>query len=352
MRIAITADLHLTSRERHPHRFETLENILPLMKAEGIETLIIAGDLFDASRRDYSDFEQLCAKEQYRDLQLLIIPGNHDPGINNRRIAAENVRVIDVPTLHDLEDRQFLFLPYEQGKTMGEALAQMAPDLRADHWVLIAHGDWAQGLWQPNPTEPGVYMPLTRRDIELYRPARVFLGHIHKPMDAPPVHYVGSPCGLDITEQGRRRCLLYDTDSNDLQPLAHETPVLYFDETFVILPVADEAAYLREQIASRIRMWALTPEEKARAQVRVKIVGYSADRAALRPTLREAFDGFRFYEDSQPNIDDVLYSDDLERHYIAEQVRAEVEQVALPDGVDAPGSDEVLLEALRIIYGS
>lgn len=352
MKVALTADLHLTSRERHPERFETLENILSRLKAEEIGTLIIAGDLFDASRRDYSDFEQLCAKEEYRDLQILIIPGNHDPGINNRRIAADNLHVFGEPTVHELEDRLFLFLPYERGATMGEALAQKASDLRADHWVLIAHGDWAQGLRQPNPTEPGVYMPLTRRDIELYRPARVFLGHIHKPMDAPPVHYVGSPCGLDITEQGRRRCLLYDTDSNDGQPLEHDAPVLYFDETFVILPVADEAAYLQEQIASCVRTWALTPEEKAKAQVRVKVVGYSADRAALRPTLREAFDGFHFYEDREPNIDDVLYSDDLERHYIAEQVRTEIEQVALPDGADAPGSDEVLLEALRIIYGS
>lgn len=352
MRVALTADLHLTSRERHPERFETLENILASLISEGIETLIIAGDLFDASRRDYSDFEQLCAKEEYRALKLFVIPGNHDPGINNRRIAAENVQIFGEPAVHELEDRPFLFLPYEQGKTMGEALAQMASDLPADRWVLIAHGDWAQGLWRPNPMEPGVYMPLTRRDVDLYRPARVFLGHIHKLMDAPPVHYVGSPCGLDVTEQGRRRCLLYDTDSNGVQTLAHETPVLYFDETFVVLPVANEAAYLRRQIASRIGEWGLTPEERAKAQVRVRIVGYSAHRTALRPILREAFDGFRFYEDQEPNIDGVLFSDDLERHYIAEQVKADVEQVDLPGGKDDPGSDEVLLEALRIIYGS
>lgn len=352
MRVALTADLHLTGRERHPQRFETLENILSRLKVEGIETLIIAGDLFDASRRDYSDFERLCAKEEFRDLQLLVIPGNHDPGINDRRIAAENVRVISEPTVQELEGRPFLFLPYEQGKTMGEALAQMAAELRADRWVLVAHGDWAQGLRLPNPSEPGVYMPLTRRDVELYNPARVFLGHIHKPMDAPPVHYVGSPCGLDITEQGRRRCLLYDTETNEVQVLEHETPLLYFDESFVILPVADEAAYLRQQIASRVRTWALRPEEKAKTQVRVNVVGYSADRGALSSILQEAFDGFRFYEEREPDIDGVLYSDDLERHYIAEQVKAELEQGHLPGGKDDPGSDEVLLEALRIIYGS
>lgn len=352
MKVAVTADLHLTSRNRDPERFETLENILAQLLAEEIETLIIAGDLFDASRRNYSDFERLCSKSEYQDLKILVIPGNHDPAIDNRKIVVDNVEIINEPTVRELDGRAFLFLPYEEGKTMGEVISQLSSDLVAGNWVLVAHGDWAQGLRLPNPAEPGVYMPLTRRDVELYRPSRVFLGHIHKALDAPPVHYVGSPCGLDVTEQGRRRCLLYDTETNEVQPLALETPVLYFDESFVILPVADEAAYLQEQIASRVRAWALTPEEKAKARLRVKVAGYSADRAALRSLLREAFGSFHFYGGQEPNIDGVLFSDDLERHYIAERVRAQIDDLSLPDGMDDPGVDEILLETLRIVYGS
>ena len=159
------------------------------------------------------------------------------------------------------------------------------------------------------------------------------------------------PCGLDITETGRRRCLLYDTDTNRVEPLAHATPVLYFDESFVIVPVADEEAYLRAQIEARQQEWALTPEEKEKAKLRVKVSGYSADRAALRPVLQDAFDGFDFYKGQEPDVAGVLVSDDLERHYIAEQVQANLEDLVWPEGRDEPGPDEILLEALHIIYG-
>lgn len=46
MKIAFSADLHLTSQTTHPERTHALEAILECMLAEGIRTLINAGDLF------------------------------------------------------------------------------------------------------------------------------------------------------------------------------------------------------------------------------------------------------------------------------------------------------------------
>lgn len=354
MKIALTADLHLTSRDRNPERFETLENVLAEMRAERIETLIIAGDLFDDSRRDYSDFERLCSTTEYQDLEILVIPGNHDPAIDNRKIVVDNIEIITEPSIRELDGRTFLFLPYEDGKTMGEAIAQMSSNLVADKWVLVSHGDWAEGLRVPNPSEPGVYMPLTRGDIQAYKPMRAFLGHIHAAMDAPPVCYIGSPCGLDITETGRRRCLLYDTETNQVEAREVDTPVLYFNESFVIVPADDEAGYLRAQIEERKRQWDLSEEEKAKVQLRVKVAGYSADRLALQALLKEAFEEFAFYKGQQPDIDDVRNLDDmdrLERQAIAEQVQAGVQTLDWPFGGDEPDRQDVLLEALHIIYG-
>jgi DNA repair exonuclease SbcCD nuclease subunit len=351
MRIAITADLHLTTREYHPERYETLENLLADLCANEIDMLIIAGDLFDAHSRSYAEFEQLCRDEQNRGLSIYIIPGNHDPTIDDSKISAGSLHIVTTPTIHEIDGRTFFFLPYQGGKTMGEALAQFESQLPANEWVLIGHGDWTGGLRQPNPTEPGVYMPLTRRDIEIFKPARVFLGHIHAKMDAPPVHYVGSPCGLDITETGRRRCLIYDANSNEVEERVVETPILYFNESFVVIPAKDEEGYLRAQIEGRRKKWALSAEERARVRLRVNVSGYSANRAALRTLLRDAFDGFAFYKNQEPNIDQVSISDDVERHYIAEQVRAGVEDLSLPGGTDEPSSDDILLAALHIIYG-
>ncbi len=349
MRIAITADLHLTTRERHPERFETLENLLDDLRSNEIEMLIIAGDLFDATQRSYVDFEKICRAADNSTLKICVIPGNHDPSIDNSQIVVDNVDIISNPTLRELGGRSFFFLPYQGGKTMGEVLGKYAGNLPVSEWVLIAHGDWTGGFRQPNPTEPGIYMPLTGRDVQMFQPARVFLGHIHASMDAAPVHYPGSPCAIDISETGRRRYLVYDTLSGQVIPRTVATPFLYFNETFVVVPVEDEAGYLQSQIKARQEKWNLSPEEKSRAHLRVKIKGYSVDRVALSRLLEEVFSGYALYE--PPNFDDVLISNDIERQAIIGQVRASLEQQHLIQGTDEPEADEILLEAMHIIYG-
>jgi DNA repair exonuclease SbcCD nuclease subunit len=292
----------------------------------------------------------VCRQPENRDISIFVIPGNHDPAIDSSKIVAENLTIIDTPTFHELDGRPFLFLPYRAGKTMGEEIAKYDRRLQANEWVLVGHGDWAGELRRPNPAEPGVYMPLTRSDIDTYKPARVFLGHIHSPTDEAPVHYPGSPCGLDITETGRRRCLFYDAHTDQVESHDIDPPVLYFSESFVIVPVEDEAAYLRRQIAFRQMDWGLTPAEKAKTQVRVKVAGYSADKAALQSVLGEAFAEFSFFKGQEPDIDDVNSSDDQDRQYIAEQVRTRIEGLSWPSGIDEPSADEILLAALHIIY--
>jgi DNA repair exonuclease SbcCD nuclease subunit len=70
MRIAITADLHLTSRAKAPQRYAAFEDILAQAIEMHIETILIAGDVFDASLRDYSEFDALCQDPNYRHLQF------------------------------------------------------------------------------------------------------------------------------------------------------------------------------------------------------------------------------------------------------------------------------------------
>ena len=97
MKIAITADLHLRNRENHPERYNALENILEQIEAENIKTLIIAGDLFDKDSRNYSDFEKICKK--HGKVQLLIIPGNHDPDISGKKIVGDNIHIYSSPSI-------------------------------------------------------------------------------------------------------------------------------------------------------------------------------------------------------------------------------------------------------------
>lgn len=235
---------------------------------------------------------------------------------------------------------------------MGDALARFTGNLPAGEWVLIGHGDWVDGLRVPNPVEPGVYMPLTRRDVETYRPGRIFLGHIHRYMDSRPVHYVGSPCGLDITETGRRRYLVYDTEQNRIQPRALSTDIIFFDECFLVLPVQDEIGYLRQQIAARKRAWALQPDEYQKARIRIRVRGYSANRHAISELLKREFQGFTFYKGQGPDIGEVSTSTDIEKDYLAQAALASLEEMEWHFGNEEPDRDEAILAALHLIYGA
>lgn len=351
MTIAITADLHLISRQEHPERYAALDDILLQMHQQGVAILIIAGDLFDASRNNYADFEQVC--REHPDIQFWIIPGNHDPSINHQTIVAPNVRIYSTPGIYcvELGSVPFLFLPYEKGKTMGERIAEFARELPMDHWVMIGHGDFLESARDVNPYEEGLYMPLTRKDLQMFRPRQVFLGHIHVPTDREPIYYTGSPCGLDITETGSRRFLLYDPQSSSVESRTVNTQVLFFNEALTIFPMEDEAAYIQNKIAGLLNHWALQPDQRDKVQLRMKLSGFSSDREALLRTVQESLAGMSYYKNEGPDISAVSSSADPNRDALAKMVVQRIKDQAWPDGPDEPGCDEIILSALQIIYG-
>jgi len=114
MKVAITADLHLTNRFQHPERFQTLENIFGSLVQAEIDTLIIAGDLFDSSSKNPAEFEVLCQEERFQSLNYLLLPGNHDPTLSSSDFSLTNIRVISEPEVISLDDESypFLFIPY------------------------------------------------------------------------------------------------------------------------------------------------------------------------------------------------------------------------------------------------
>jgi exonuclease SbcD len=353
MKIAITADLHLTSIDDHPERYNALGNILDQMMKEHVHHIIIAGDLFDSSSKNFSDFEALCKLKKYETVRFSIIPGNHDAELNASSIVAENVRIFDHPTILEVPpDNLCLFMvPYAEEMTMGDCLEAEVETLKDCMWVMVGHGDWSEGLRQPNPYEPGVYMPLTNTDIRRYQPRRVFLGHIHVPMDRDRVHYAGSPCGLDITESGKRRFLLYDTEQDEVEERLVDTDVIYFDEDFVMLPVEDEEAYITALIQERIYSWGLTEGERNKVRVRVTLRGYCGDRKALAKAVNEAFSGYAYYKDEPPDLSAVSISLHEDLRVIAEKVKARVRDLDWIEGIDEPSQDEILMAALHTIYG-
>jgi exonuclease SbcD len=193
-------------------------------------------------------------------------------------------------------------------------------------------------------------MPLTQKDILLFRPAFAILGHIHAAIDRTPVYYPGSPCPMDITETGHRRFLIYDSALRNVTPVRVPAEQLYFNETFTVLPLDDDLAHIRDAVEARIKAWGLQDDEVEKVRVRVRVRGYCSDRIALQETLRASLKPFRFYDEQPPDIAAVS-SADPERIDLAKRVLERITETDMSDIYCQPDRDDVFLAALKLIYG-
>ncbi|MFO7945039.1 MAG: metallophosphoesterase [Anaerolineales bacterium] len=354
MKIAITADNHLTSQVRNPERFTAMENILHRCAELGVDFLIVAGDLFDQVNPRYAEFEALYSEHTTPDLSTFIIPGNHDPGLTGKGFILENVTVFKKPKLVSLEniELQILFLPFREGATMGEEIAPFSEELIPHRWVLISHGDWIKGEKYADPYEPGTYMPLSKIDLDSFKPLQVFLGHIHRPLNYERVHYPGSPCPLDITETGLRRFLIFDSQTEKITSHLVNSPIIYEKETFLALPLENEIAYLEKQILERIHSWSIPESWEDKVQVRVKVSGYAQNRADILESVTTQFAPFQFYNGEEPDLSELTYAYDPDRAHLIRQVKNWVEELDWKTAPLYPGKDQILIEALRVIYGA
>jgi len=351
MKIALTADLHLSTRDAHPERFEALENIFNQMHSEKISTLVIAGDLLDQTQANLADFSKLCSGAAGSGISVLVVPGNHDTQLDPRVVTAANVTVVTSAQEIRLEENlpPVLLLPYAPGN-MGAALEPFAENLPAFGWILVGHGDYIPVMRKPHPLERGIYMPLTTRDIQVYRPRRVFLGHIHIPYDGESVHYLGSPASLDPTETGRRRFVVYDLAADRVESrVVHAGPLRFSVELFC-LPGGDELARLRRDAEAARVAWALEPGEVERVRIRVSLRGVASNPGEMVRAAEQCFKDFPI--DGGVDSSQLVFAEDLERSRLAARVEAELDGLAWPEGGDEPTRTDIMEAALRTIYGA
>jgi len=216
---------------------------------------------------------------------------------------------------------------------------------------LVGHGDYYGGLREPNPLEPGTYMPLTRSEVDGLGARAVFLGHIHKPGQWGSVYYAGSPCGLEISETGVRRFLVYDKSAGRVDSRPVVTDHIYFVESFTVVPVEDEVQLLEQEIGRRIEAWGIDAEDRGKVCVRVSARGYTTDKRAIQAGLERGFEGFRFYDEGGPDTASLWVAGDDQLNAIAQRTREMLKGLDWDFGGDEPDREEVLLAALAAVYG-
>ncbi|MCJ7717097.1 MAG: hypothetical protein MUO54_11350, partial [Anaerolineales bacterium] len=266
--------------------------------------------------------------------------------------ALNGVYIYNKPAILPLNKNWKIFLlPYLPGETMGSAIVPFIEELSGERWILIGHGDWSAGIKTPDPYEPGVYMPLTGADLSLYKPSLVFLGHIHLPFDGDPIYYPGSPCPLNKNETGLRRFLILDTDQGLITPHLVESPIIYFKEKFVILPMEDELGYLKKLMEKRIETWQLPDGWNSRVQVQVEVAGFSSNREGVLKLIQNIFSPYNLDQDGDIDLGHLFHKQDPDRSEIAQNIKEWIDKLDWNPQETEPDKQEILEEALKVIYG-
>ena len=350
MKIAITADIHLKEQNETPDRYRVIESIFNECISKEITTLLIAGDTFDKNFFQYQSFNKIC--EKFKDIKVIIIPGNHDTGIKQEFFTSDNIEVINSVSLKTYDGVSFLLIPYISTKTMDEVLIEFISENKPDNWILVGHGDYITTNWQANPYEPGTYMPLSSVVINRYNPLKVFLGHIHKADNFGKVYYPGSPFPLDITETGKRQFIIYDTNTNTVEIQFLKTEKVYFIEGILTFPVENEIDLIKKQIEQIIKRWKLSDNELNYVNLRLKVRGFTNNLPSLKDTIINSFSkyGISFYDEEGPDLADVkvlnTFSD--ERIFIFDKVKQEIDKLELKNFHAT--KEQILEKAMELIF--
>jgi exonuclease SbcD len=268
MRVLHTADWHLgqhflTGQERLTEQRAFLDWLLDTVKTEGVDALVLAGDVFDtttpshAAQELYYDFLVRMQGTSCRD--IVVVGGNHDsPTLLNasrRLLRALRIHVIggvpaeaedQIITLQNANGQPGLVVcavPFLRDRDLRLAVAGETPDERqlrvrdsiAGHYKALSKHDLVRGLREQDVpilatghlyAAGGEAREGAERDVHIgglgviaaeHFPAAfdyVALGHLHRPQvvgGQARIRYSGSPVPLSFTEaDDKQQVLLLD----------------------------------------------------------------------------------------------------------------------------------------------
>jgi len=357
MKIALTADVHLNSKNKV--RINNLEQIIKRLVQQKILHLIIAGDLLDNDINSYIDMDNLAGK--YKELNISIIPGNHDSTLNQKKFGADNIKVYSKPEVLHINNSIFLLLPYSNGETMGGMIEKtgLSDSLPENKWILISHGDYGAIDRNRSGNESG-YFPLAQNDLREFKPARVVLGHIHSPGSSDDrVVYCGSPYPLNINETGQRSIIILDTNTGVLNRFYLDfTPVHLVKDIFVI-PDGNEKTQIKEHLENYLfseeRIYQGSDFYK-NLIMRVNLHGYSTTREKIDEYITNLLEK-KGAAVEKIELDSLQFSDDenlasiaLKTRDIIEKFEFNIPEIRVEMHENEVIQNEILKQAYSMIY--
>ncbi len=226
MRFLLFSDLHLDSafawagvqqqgaRRRRQALRDTLRRIASLAVAERVDALLCAGDLYEHERFSSDTAHFLHATfADLHPLPVFLAPGNHDWHGPSSLYA----QVDWSPNVMVFSDDRLQPVPLADGLTLWGA-AHRAPAntdgflerFRVDRGgvhVALFHGS-ELGWYAEQESGKPRHAPFSAEQIEHSGLHHAFVGHFHRPRDAPLFTYPGNPDPLTFGEDGARGAVI------------------------------------------------------------------------------------------------------------------------------------------------
>lgn len=251
MKVLHLSDAHLTSRldrvSREAERADRLLARLAEAKEQGVELILIAGDLFDTPFESESLVTRVFAALSALSVPVCLIAGNHDcacaGSIYRTTPFPENVHFLDESNpvfrteTYDVYGFSYT-APYENRRMLGGFTVENPEKIN----FLLFHGDLVSAGTADE------YMPLTREELAESGADYAALGHIHKRTAPERVAkttyaYAGIPDGRGFDELGEQGAWLLTLEKGSVQadffPMSSRR---YFEQTVDLTGLTHTAA--------------------------------------------------------------------------------------------------------------
>jgi len=221
IKILHAADFHLDSpfdslsdekaRERRREQRELFLSLGEICEREGVEAVLLSGDLIDSDRTSLETCEMLLEVFASIKAEVFISPGNHDFASPRSPYLTlkfpKNVHIFASPEITQLKFPDRGFTVWGAGFT-GNSSPPLMSGFRAEGEgvrLMVMHGD----LNQPR----SIYNPVSELDIALSGLDYLALGHIHtfsgvKKAGDTYYAYPGCPEGRGFDETGEKGVII------------------------------------------------------------------------------------------------------------------------------------------------
>ncbi|MGG1520202.1 exonuclease SbcCD subunit D [Paenibacillus oryzisoli] len=328
MRILHTADWHfgrsLEGRSRMTEQVAFMDELVNVVRDEGIDVVLIAGDIYDSvnppAAAEQLFYEGIARLSDGGKRQVAVISGNHDHpdrlAASGPLAAAQGITLVGSPIAECLsigvsrtgELARVIALPYPSESRLKELLSDVADEevLRGQYSDKVASLIRRQALsfeaGTVNLLMSHLYV-LGGQETESERPIQVggaytvdttalncgaqyvALGHLHRPQmvkAASPMRYSGSPLAYSFSEAGQAKSVTL----LDLAPGQAAEPQEIF-----LTSGRPLVSWKAKEGIGQVYQW-LEEKRDANAWIDLEISMTSAMSMEQIQSLRKAYDGF------------------------------------------------------------